>query len=1338
MADDAASAAEPQPEAEVQPESGVCDKPARGTHNPIDRNQVVHKHVEETSTLKDEGAPAEEEEPALGVTHDRAPDSSRLEPEADPAAQPNVEPATESQPQLVEHATPPSPTHVPTSLFRSSSLSQGFDVAESSCEQSLLITEIPRVQCTVESMSAQLEEYGDIGSIVVAPGHPRGDDDEVNNGCAILTFLLPESARRGRSAVLSVPDADHRDTPLTVAALKASDVRENPMLSSMLEQASKVRIDGLDAVLGNGAPPEKLVSLKDDLASCSGVEPIQIELYTSSDSTEWAEVMFKGPKEAVQCIRSHLEMRGKHGMKTQLRARALRQSDLMMDKEDPGMRLDTSSPADQLALHNSEGADISRLPSVTEVMRVNGVRKVTEWYAPGDRTTKHTSGPLIGTTEYEVSFMNTTPDTWVPEEWLGGVKDHRVMMLLNDMEERQQAANKFVEETRRRNKAKLKSTGAFHAAHFSVAMEHVAAAKAVKLSKGPQWSPNWPPFYLAEEVLREGVAGATLDATQEREPREAADVTGVIYHVRFSDSRKYWIPEEVMRLHMETWTLVEMYKAEAAAAAAIEAYIAEHPECVNMQRTDLIQHLRTVHGWQGGSALGRHRVGKLVRKILREQTAPRSSTSGVSRTRASARAREKSQQNAERERLHRRRLKTLPRSAIVNLEDSKVSSGLSYGDTLEMLGSTRHKWRHPAVLDDTPPIVSHGRLSQPGLDAISSPADEWMAEMGMTLQSNRPRSDLIELADRSTPNEEEMGNDEAFSSTATSLSTSSLPELSLPTVQLSRSAQEQFVLCETLTRQWEDEEASITTIRATNALVHSQHQAQKELRTELNSIRGAPTPIATNEISSSAEAKNEVIAVHDLPKIKRRKNRKRASGSAQIRDTRLYSRKYVANSAKGFQARKLKNTWPYTNQKTQIGSAPSAAKEQQAKGPEAASTALAIVEQAQHVQELPPLSVRLTNLLESGQQRREPLTTSPQSHSASYQSETGVTSGRGAGGIILRPQASTFTLAQSFFYVTAEGKRSEEVSATALPRLLQSGVLTSETLVCALGWPTWTPLAVCKDRLDMGGLLESHAADLETNKHGTDLARHPAGLRGVSNSSLIEAGYSWESLEADNSSNPAGGLVDDVSLPVSFADIGQSSLPRSSSRGLDTTSKQVDVLPGSQGDRLPIDSSITDASSVRHAHSDASLLRRGRLRCRQQTLAATLTRRQTAKGATASASLRVRGTPLSRAQRTLAVLVADGFSEDDAAWAQKKAGNGGCEEARDILLARLPERVPQYHVASGERTMVRQNPDGYTACESLEENFWRRRSYLNGGGETQLSLLGNASAMGIERAATPV
>ena len=100
------------------------------------------------------------------------------------------------------------------------------------------------------------------------------------------------------------------------------------------------------------------------------------------------------------------------------------------------------------------------------------------------------------------------------------------------------------------------------------------------------------------------------------------------------------------------------------------------------------------------------------------------------------------------------------------------------------------------------------------------------------------------------------------------------------------------------------------------------------------------------------------------------------------------------------------------------------------------------------------------------------------------------------------------------------------------------------------------------------------------------------------------------------------------------------------------------------------------------------------------------------------------------------MLIADGVDADDAAWALKKAGNGGYEEAKDILLSRLPERAPQYQMVAGET--VRQNPDGYIACGSLEEDYWRRRSLVDDAGQTGPLLLGGGHSVDGSRSATPV
>ena len=97
-------------------------------------------------------------------------------------------------------------------------------------------------------------------------------------------------------------------------------------------------------------------------------------------------------------------------------------SDLHIDAVTDGEHAHT----DKVVLHNADGVDVSNLPTIVNVMRIAGVREVTEWYTPGDRTTKHTSGPKIGSMEYELCFMDMTRDTWVPSEWLGDLQAPQV------------------------------------------------------------------------------------------------------------------------------------------------------------------------------------------------------------------------------------------------------------------------------------------------------------------------------------------------------------------------------------------------------------------------------------------------------------------------------------------------------------------------------------------------------------------------------------------------------------------------------------------------------------------------------------------------------------------------------------------------------------------------------------------------------------------------------------------------------------------------------------------------------------------------------------------------
>ena len=50
-------------------------------------------------------------------------------------------------------------------------------------------------------MSVQFEDFGDVVSVVLSQGEE--EDDELNDGEAIVTFLEPASAQRARSAVVA-------------------------------------------------------------------------------------------------------------------------------------------------------------------------------------------------------------------------------------------------------------------------------------------------------------------------------------------------------------------------------------------------------------------------------------------------------------------------------------------------------------------------------------------------------------------------------------------------------------------------------------------------------------------------------------------------------------------------------------------------------------------------------------------------------------------------------------------------------------------------------------------------------------------------------------------------------------------------------------------------------------------------------------------------------------------------------------------------------------------------------------------------------------------------------
>ena len=85
--------------------------------------------------------------------------------------------------------------------------------------------------------------------------------------------------------------------------------------------------------------------------------------------------------------------------------------------------------------------------------------------------------------------------------------------------------------------------------------------------------------------------------------------------------------------------------------------------------------------------------------------------------------------------------------------------------------------------------------------------------------------------------------------------------------------------------------------------------------------------------------------------------------------------------------------------------------------------------------------------------------------------------------------------------------------------------------------------------------------------------------------------------------------------------------------------------------------------------------------------------------------------------RQQAVLVHEGFEAADAAWALRRAGLGGLEEARDMLChAEQMQTRPQYCLREASETGAQKQEQlhavrnvAYVDCASLEAAFWRKR-----------------------------
>ena len=219
------------------------------------------------------------------------------------------------------------------------------------------------------------------------------------------------SAQRARSAVIEVPDFEHRDTQLSTALLQVDKLCEEPRHAAMLRQSSNVRVDGISAELSaESLTDAMLTKFKESMVSCCGCEPVMLEVHPQRGAAGWSLIQFRGPRDAAKCIRSLLVMRDK-GVETVMRARLATADDIAFTDGDAPVSSDQSASkeaggADEV-LYNSEGQDLSNLPDLSGVMRIKAERKVKVWFKPGERTVPHTTGAKIGSSEYLLSFIDT-------------------------------------------------------------------------------------------------------------------------------------------------------------------------------------------------------------------------------------------------------------------------------------------------------------------------------------------------------------------------------------------------------------------------------------------------------------------------------------------------------------------------------------------------------------------------------------------------------------------------------------------------------------------------------------------------------------------------------------------------------------------------------------------------------------------------------------------------------------------------------------------------------------------------------------------------------------------
>ena len=462
----------------------------------------------------------------------------------------------------------------------------------------------------------------------------------------------------------------------------------------------------------------------------------------------------------------------------------------------------------------------------------------------------------------------------------------------------------------------------------------------------------------------------------------AGESTGgvVEFLTTFADDRRFWIAEPCMRLHIETWGLVEIYRKESDAAGTVADYLRNHPDSRAADRATLINRVREAHGWRAADGYGRRRVGRLIAQALKDERAAvrASSVSPIGRTRAATRVAERKRHTEQRRRLHERRITFLDDRDESGFDSSgRTSKDLLYADTRALVGPERLGYRHPAVLQaaaaprhSLDSSLEHGlSQSDSSLGVRASFTSGWPVEedeAGSRHLSSPlpalPSSAALRLSNSHsgiyTP-----ANGEFPPSPSMELTVGQSPSASLHQRVDHREGSRiaQALLVHSVCATWEAEEADASVAAATQTLANSSKRARNSLRAALKAEHAALE--ATRSVGHSKRTAKEA-------------NRRSSREMLTVR-SRLYSDVGTVNSVKRYQKKRDTPKKDQVQQKDETAEQKDGEPndEEQAEEPQKDGEQAEVPQseeplQLQPVEQpLPHHVARLHTLLQSGEQR---------------------------------------------------------------------------------------------------------------------------------------------------------------------------------------------------------------------------------------------------------------------------------------------------------------------------------------------------------------------------------